>query len=68
MEEYSASDLMDKIMAGQHTGAKEVFNSKFISNWVFDIEIFLRLQSNGHNLKESTLEIPLKTRCKIHLL
>jgi len=27
MEEYSASDLMDKIMTGQHTGAKEVFNS-----------------------------------------
>ena len=27
MEEYSASDLMDKIMTGQHTGEKEVFNS-----------------------------------------
>tara|TARA_B100000575_G_C23143700_1_gene666776 strand:+ start:15178 stop:15909 length:732 start_codon:yes stop_codon:yes gene_type:complete len=44
----------------KRSAAKEVFNSKFISNWIFDIEIFLRLQNNGHNLKESTLEIPLK--------
>lgn len=38
-----------------------IFKEKFISRWLFDIEIFLRLRSHSFKLSENCVEIPLKS-------
>ena len=37
----------------------DLFQKKFESNWIFDIEIFLRLKNIGFDLERNTIEKPL---------
>jgi hypothetical protein len=46
-----------KIMTAEF--AQIAFEKKFISKWVFDVEIFARLKKTFPNMEKDTLEIPL---------
>ena len=42
----------------EYTIAKQLFKEKFITKWLFDVELLLRMKVN-YNLQENVLEIPL---------
>lgn len=43
-----------------HKVAKDLFSDNFVSKWMFDLEIFLRLRNLDYDLKINCAEVPLK--------
>jgi dolichyl-phosphate beta-glucosyltransferase len=41
--------------------AKEIFNEPFISRWLFDVELFRRIQLSGRDIEHCCWELPLDT-------